>query len=316
MKEIGGYFELELGKKKNSLFSEEAIYVNSGRNAFEYILRSLPKIDTLWMPYFTCSSLQEPLSRLKVHVRYYQVTEQLEIQSVDKLNLGSTDYILYTNYFGVKENYALTLYSKFGSQLIIDNSQALFAKPTELCFYSPRKFVGVPDGGVAFSPFKMDIKEQDKSSYLRCTHLLKRFDHAASEGYSDFKIISETIANQPLLRMSNLTRRILDSIDFNEIINQRKLNFSIIHQELQPTNQLSLDSDISGALVYPYLNKNRSTLKNELIENKVYVATYWPNILLKQPSSSIEYQLTSLLVNIPIDQRYTAEDIFKMLSLI
>ena len=315
MKEIGGYLELELGVKQKPFFPNNAVYVNSGRNAFEYILKSLPKINTIWMPYFTCSSLQEPLQRLGVNVCYYHISEQLEIENLNDIKIADYDYLLYTNYFGVKEVYAQTLLSKFGNQLILDNSQALFAKPTELCFYSPRKFVGIPDGGVAFSPFKVEITGQDHNSYLRCTHLLKRFDYSASDGYSDFKSSSQTISNQPLQRMSNLTKKIFETIDLEKVKVKRNENFSLLHELLKKNNQLILE-DISGALVYPFYNSKGATSKKTLIENKIYVATYWPNVLSSSETESVEYKLADLLVNIPIDQRWSTDAMFEIVKLI
>ena len=38
MKEIGGYFELELSSKEE--FHRDALKLNSGRNAFKYILKA------------------------------------------------------------------------------------------------------------------------------------------------------------------------------------------------------------------------------------------------------------------------------------
>lgn len=314
MKEIGGYFELELGVAGKKLFPDNAVYVNSGRNAFEYVIKSLPEINRLWMPYFTCSSLQEPLQRLNLNICYYRISDQLEIENLDDIRIEQNDYLLYTNYFGVKEKYAQNLLVRFENQLIIDNSQALFATPTNLCFYSPRKFVGIPDGGVAFSPFKVEIAEQDHDSFLRCTHLLKRFDYSASDGYLDFKSSSHTMCRQPLLLMSNLTKKIFETIDFERVKAKRNDNFLLLHQQLKESNQLVLGNDISGALIYPYLNTKRTKLKERLIQDEIYVATYWPNILLSEPIESEEYKLASLLVNLPIDQRWSEGDMFYIIS--
>ena len=38
--EIGGYFSLELNQREKNSFHSGGIYLNSGRNALEYILRS------------------------------------------------------------------------------------------------------------------------------------------------------------------------------------------------------------------------------------------------------------------------------------
>lgn len=62
--EIGGYFSLELNQREKNSFHSGGIYLNSGRNALEYILRSLPRISKLWIPYFTCDVVLEPLRKL------------------------------------------------------------------------------------------------------------------------------------------------------------------------------------------------------------------------------------------------------------
>ena len=314
MKEIGGYFELELQPAANQLFDDQAVFVNSGRNAFEYIILSLPKINKLWMPYYTCSSLQEPIKRLGLHVCYYHVSKQLEIESLETLNIGKDDYLLYTNYFGVKNTYADYLQTVYPDNLILDNSQALFYPPSRLCFYSPRKFVGIPDGGVAYSPFKYEVKEQDKLSYMRCSHLLKRHDFPASEGYSDFKENSLTISNQPLRLMSNLTKRMLSSIDFSSILEVRKNNFTYLDSMLNRENSLKFDLKRGIIpLVYPLLTRNEF-FRSQLIYNKVYVATYWPK-LPQLTNVKSELNLSEYIIPLPVDQRYNEEDLCDIINI-
>ena len=251
---IGGYFELELQPSKNKLFKSNAVYVNSGRNAFEYIIRSIPKVNKVWMPYYTCSSLQEPISRLNLEIEYYHINAQLEIDNIDSIHLGINDYLLYTNYFGVKGNYADFLQQKIQDNLILDNSQALFYSPSNFCFYSPRKFVGLPDGGVAYSKYKYALEDKDTLSYDRCSHLLKRFDLKASEGYGDFKENGAKIHELELKEMSSLTYSLMQSIDFEPIKQKRTANFKYLHKYLGEYNEFSIDiNNIDGPLVYPFL---------------------------------------------------------------
>ena len=63
--------------------------------------------------------------------------------------------------------------------MIVDNAQALFAEPIQgvKSVYSPRKYVGIPDGGIAYIEAGLDINQYDRDvSYERCSHLLKRLD--------------------------------------------------------------------------------------------------------------------------------------------
>ena len=60
-------------------------------------------------------------------------------------------------------------------------------------------------------------------------------------------------------------------------------------------------------MVYPFLNNKRG-LKEKLIENKIYVATYWKEVKERVNTDSFENNLVDYLIPLPIDQRYNLED--------
>ena len=67
-----------------------------------------------------------------------------------------------------------------------------------------------------------------------------------------------------------------------------------------------MDED-SVPMVYPYYTKDLS-LRQKLIENKVFVATYWPNVKEWAKEGMVEYEMAEKLIPIPIDQRYGSEE--------
>ena len=317
LKAVGGYFELEL-PDFGGFFHEDGILLNSGRNALEYIIRSLAGIQHIWVPYYSCSVVLEPIEKLRIPYSFYSIDENLEIK--ETIYLQSGDYLLYTNYFGIKDWYACHLAGHFESRLIIDNAQAWFATPVEGVgtFYSPRKFVGIPDGGVAYCSGCIDegTLEMDYS-FERCGHLLKRLDIAPSEGYADFRSNSAKLIGQPIRRMSKLTRRMLHSIDFERIKKVRRQNFEYLHQHLKGTNLFTIPSaeSFTCPMVYPYLTDD-SSLKQKLVENQVFVATYWSNVKERVDKGMLEYELVDKLIPLPIDQRYSADDMERIVSII
>ncbi|WP_455607297.1 hypothetical protein [Bacteroides sp.] len=310
MKELGGYFSLELNQERIGTFHSQGIYLNSGRNALEYILLSLPKVKKIWVPYFTCDVLLEPLKKLNVPYSFYHINEQLEL--CENIQLDSDEYLLVTNYYGIKDEYICELALRYSSQLIVDNAQALFAEPIKeiKSIYSPRKYVGIPDGGIAYMDNGIDIHRFDIDvSYERCSHLLKRIELGAGAGYTDFKENSHKLQGQPIKRMSKLTRVLLGSIDFGYIRNKRRDNFKLLHECLSSTNRLLINDleSFSCPMVYPYYTSD-CTLKKVLIENKVFVATYWPNVFEWCHEKSLEYKLANNIIAIPIDQRYSERE--------
>lgn len=314
MKEIGGYLNLDLKAVKSPLH-KNGILLNTGRNALEYILYSIPNINHIWIPFFTCNAILEPIEKLNIPYTFYTINEDLEINT--SISLGTGDYLLYTNYFGVKDKYISYLEKKHQSQLIIDNSQALYSKPTTFSFYSPRKFFGLPDGGIAYSYYKLNNVFEKDLSYNRVSHLLKRHDLPATNGYMDFKQNSLLLKNQPIRIMSELTKHLFHSIDYKWVKKCRINNFKILHSHLQHINKFSFDIDnIKCPLVYPFYTTKINNLRNKLIQNKIYIATYWPNVLDWCPNGSLELLLVQGIIPLPIDQRYGEDEMNYIIKII
>lgn len=317
MNSVGGYFELELSNR-GGFPHDDGVLLNSGRNALEYVLRVLGDVRYLYVPYYTCDVVMEPIEKLNIPYIFYHINQSLELDVLPRLNNG--DYLIFTNYFGIKDEYVKRLAAHYGPQLIVDNAQAWFAEPIEgvSTIYSPRKYVGVPDGGVAFSTKHLDenLFEHDYS-FERCAHLLKRIDLSPSDGYADFKATSKKLVGLPIKKMSKLTKTMLTSIDFEEIKSKRIQNYNFLHKHLDVTNLFHLPALNSFAcpMVYPYL-VNDASLKQKLIEKQVFVATYWPNVLEWCKPQYLEYELTEKTIFIPIDQRYGKEDMQRVIEVL
>ncbi len=292
------------------------VKVNSGRHALEYILRVLgDKVKRLWIPYYTCNVVLQPIQRLGLGYEFYHINRNLEIAHYPELTDG--DYILANNYFGIKDAYINELACRYKGRLIVDNAQAWYAREMSgvNTFYSPRKFFGMPDGGLACATGTLVNELEQDQSYDRFSHLLKRIDLSAAEGYADFKTNSTILGEQPLKRMSSLSEHILSSIDFDSAKIKRRSNFETLHMALASTNKLNIPdwNTFAYPMVYPYLSEDES-LRKKLIDNKIYVATYWPNVFNWCQVDSMEYKLAKYLLPLPIDQRYGGEDMFRIIE--
>src|SRR5690606_4382706 len=138
--------------------------------------------------------------------------------------------------------------------------------------------------------------------YDRMIHLLKRIDQSATFGFNDFRVNDNLLSNQPIMRMSKLTESILKSMNYNSIRLKRIENYNTLHTLLSDMNQLdiSLDND-AVPMVYPFLC-NSNDLKQKLIDNKIFVPTYWPNVLKWTSESAFEHKLALSCIYLPIDQ--------------
>lgn len=316
---IGGYFELEIGCPKHNYPHAEAFHLNSGRHALEFILRSqmqLPR--SMWLPYYTCESVFEPLMRLGIEIKFYHINSRLEL--AESVNLGSDEMIIVNNYFGIKDRYLQNIYSLYRDKAIFDCTQAWYMPeiPGAKQFYSPRKFFGLPDGGVASTPIHHKLTLDQDYSADRCAHLLKRIDSDSVAGYMDFRKVSEAISGLQLLRMSKLTKRILGSIDHDEARQIRLRNYEELHNGLCEINQFKApDAEhfIEGGcpMVYPFVTSDKD-LRQRLIDRKIFVATYWPGMVEWVPAFSSEIEFAQNLIPLPIDQRYGIEEMGRIIK--
>ena len=313
MKEIGGYFELELPSPKNNMF-DGGIFLSSGRHALEYILRAYPEVKRVWTPYYTCQVVRDTIEKLGLDIVWYSINKDLELTAIP--HIEKYDVFLYTNYYGIKDSYTNRLLEIFGDHLIVDNAQALFANPVAQSYYSPRKFLGLPDGGVAFSKYSIPVQTVDVS-YDRISHLVKRIDQGAGSGYLDFKENSAKLKNIQMSKMSNLTLTLMRSVDMDKVKKIRLENFNYLHTKLEQINKFHIPNmnELACPMVYPLLTEN-ADLKQSLINNKIFVATYWPNVLDWCDDTTIEYQITKKMLCIPIDQRYNICDMDYIIKII
>ncbi|MFA5648815.1 MAG: hypothetical protein WC951_10975 [Bacteroidales bacterium] len=307
MAAIGGYFELELPKGEE--YHKSALRLNLGRNAFEYILRA-KQYKKVYLPYYTCDVMLEPIEKLGLKVEFYHIDENL-LPLFDYSKVKITEVFVYTNYFGICDN-NVDKVAQQCKNLIVDNSQAFYSKPLTGIdtFYSLRKFFGVPDGAYLYTDTLLDDGFETDISYQRFEHLLGRIDKGAEEFYAAFVSNDDSLMNQPIKKMSKLTQRLLSSIDYNSVAESRKQNFEYLNSKLSSTNLLSLNlSSNSVPLVYPYFFDSGAELKKKLIENKIFVATYWQNVLEWTSENDFEYKLAKCLLPLPVDQRYESNNL-------
>lgn len=303
MKEIGGYFELELNSFKE--YHQDAIKLNSGRSALLYILKVI-KPEKIFIPYYICNSVLEPINKLKIEFEFYHINNKFE--PILPPNFRENDFILYVNYFGINDHITKRLVKK-NRNIITDNSQAFFCPPYKSpTFYSPRKFFGVADGGYLYIDKILEEDIPQAISFKNSIFLLKSMDLGTNAGYEEYKNVEDIFSHQPLEKMSKLTQKILSSIDYDRVKTVREDNFFYLHKHLNNLNELEIDTKfIQGPLKYPLLIK-KNGIKQLLIKNKIYISTYWQEVFERVKKNTFEYELTKFLLPLPIDQRYNRND--------
>ena len=307
-KEIGGYFELE--HFHGLMLHEDALALSCGRACIEYLLRQ-KKIKKVLLPYFICDVVPESCAAAGAEVRYYHINSDFLPCDVD---IQEDEWLYVVNFYGQLGRADLEALVSTFSRVIVDNSHAYFDNPLKGVdtLYTCRKFFGVPDGGFLYT----DAPECDLPkdiSYGRMNFVLGRFEKSAGEFYAEASDNNDFFSGQPVKRMSALTENILRAVDYEHVKSTRSRNFLQLHEALKDINLLSV-RPVEGAYAYPLLIKDGMEKKKELIAEKIFVPTLWPNVLKYARENSLEYNFSANILPLPCDQRYGEAEMDRIIS--
>lgn len=310
VKEIGGYFGLE--QFHNQEYYADLVAVNTARNALVYLIKA-KNIQKIYLPYFLCDSVAKVCDREGCAYEYYSINK--EFLPIFEKKLQANEFLYVVNFFGqLSKRYVQTLKDRF-QNIILDNVQAFFQKPIEGVdtIYSCRKFFGVPDGGyLATQTVLQEPLEMDESR-MRMTHILGRLEKNASDFYQAFKKNDHAFAELPLKAMSALTHNILGAIDYEKVKQKRNNNYQMLAETLGKINLLAVRMP-DGPYAYPFYCKNGMAVKKRLAEEKIYVATLWPNVL--SLDGTLEKDYAENILPLPCDQRYDEEDMKRIVGIL
>lgn len=316
MREYGGCLPAERfltdGPVRN--FDDRAIKLNSGRAAI-YLAAVHAGSRTVYLPYYTCPTIKEFLESRGLSVREYSIGPDF-LPRTPPLREGEA--LAWTDYYGCMKPEAIeAAAAQYSGKLILDHCQGLFRKPLEGVYnvYSLRKFIGVSSGAVLYhsglsgkSPDLPPTQAQDE--YLEIARregsnaayplYLENDDHFRTEYGAMPKSVEETV------RRTDLT----------VIQAHRRENFLTLHERLGPLNRLE-HVEFSGRTpyMYPYFS-SRPGLREFLLERRIFCPTWWRCVLKQEKTSAFEKNLVRRLVPIPIDQRYTKEEVLEVADLV
>lgn len=311
---IGGYFELELRSGQHPY--PQAMAFNSARSAFRALVQARG-LRRVYLPHYLCAVLEQALEGLAIDVRRYALDDELSLASLP--DLAGDEGLLYVDYFGLKADYIRqVLVPHYATQLIIDNSQALFNPPLPgiATLYSPRKFVGVADGGwLVNGPGAMPAPPQS-TSRSRFAALLGRLEQAPEKHYGEYQDNEAALAAQGVLAMSASTARVLDSIDYANVAARRRRNLTLLRERLDGHNRFAAwPAEQPGALCYPLLldtPAQATRLRKHLLEQAIYVPCYWRELIDNPTTPALERHLAECLLPLPMDQRYGDADMHRL----
>lgn len=318
--EIGSFLELQLPRGRE-LYNQSTniARLNTGRMGIWHAFR-ITGCRRIWIPIYQCDSIRETLINKGVHICYYHL--DTDFNPID-IEAKDDDAVLLVNYYGIMSSKRMAELAKPYKNVIIDCAQAFFCHPLAdaLMVYSCRKFVGVPDGAYVVGKGAHKYVDEYPQCYSSDTagFLLKRIEYGCEgKGYESRSINEHRIDTEDCMKMSKLTRTLMDAEDYEFNKKKRKENFAYTHQCLGVINRIDPTKymdDETIPMVYPLVVEEDECIQR-LYAAKHFQGHWWSYICEEQPVDSFEYWISRYVIPVTIDQRYGKDEIDYLVNVI
>lgn len=318
--EIGSFIELELPKGREYFKGDTDIArLNTGRAAIWHAFRQTGA-QAIWIPYYQCETVREFLTIKGANIKFYHIDSNF---NPTDLHPEPDDAVLLVNYYGIMSSERMAQLAAPYRNVIIDNCQAFFCEPVPnaLNVYSARKFVGVADGAYVVGPNAQQFTDEYPQGYSSDTaaFLLMRIEYGcAGKGYEARSVNENRVDTEDIMRMSRLTRAMLDGADYVFNKNKRIENFNYACQLFDGVNKIDPKKyfdDKTVPMVYPLVVEDDALL-GKLLAAKHFQGHWWKYITEELSVDTFEHWLSRYMIPITIDQRYGAKELDYIKSII
>ena len=333
---IGGMFGLELfqssvsfkAKERPRFLSEPQRLLATARSAVRLLVRTL-RPATVWLPSYICGVVIEAAQGPDVRVRFYTVGESLQIVEDGWLaEIQAGDLVIFVDYFGFDTwNLNGVEARARGARIVEDACQAMlnkdFSPHSDYIIFSPRKFIGVPDGGILLAGKNKELPDADLPSSpvewllraAKASILRSEFDRHGGERHW-FKLFQSAEAAGPLepCLMSDLSAAILQIVDWSTIKKRRRRNYEFLSSEL---GDLAIFPDLPSDVVplgFPIRVQNRDRVRRSLFGEQIYPPLHWDIAGFVPAEFAASHHLANEIMTLPCDQRYGRGDMQHMAS--
>lgn len=310
--EIGGYRELDLRTGLEFYSSAHPARLNAGRCGIYHAARCLGARKVI-LPYYQCETVRDFLLKKGMEVSFCHIGPDL-LPIPEEVPPDAA--LVVVNYFGLIKREQLSALVRTYRTVIVDNTQGFYQPniPGAYSVYSPRKFFGVPDGCYVIGErAETGLEEYGQdSSASTAGFLLARIESGGNANYPCYRESEARLERSDVLRMSKLTRALLDNIDYAEIQEKRQKNYDYAAEVFASLNHLPEEllkrTPEQVPMVYPLLIENEE-LRHQLKAHQIYVGQWWKYLLDDPRASAWEKELSRYLLPIQIDQRYGRAEI-------
>lgn len=331
---IGGFLSLDLPDFSESFSHSESVYSCWTEDAIQILKRSNARsifaallkahdCKRLWLTEF-CSKSMHSLAQF-LPVEYYPVNRDLSPDlTALETGLKHGDAVLGINYFGRSYATEFNLLKEKNPDVLFieDCAQDLFPglKWGDWQVFSPRKLLGVPDGGIGVCRSR---KWQVPESYLstvdcpekvvsKILSLLLRYEDLQETRNEDWythyrnvesSLVFDGFGENETRGMSRLSGYILSSFSISSLSEKRMVNQDVYYSLLPDSMMFFPKTASKPMLGVPVWLENRDKVAAGLADMGIFCACHWDSV----PDSccAAGREISKHILTLPVDHRYT-----------
>lgn len=321
-------------------------FVRDGRQAIRLVLQGIKHIQerNCYLPAYLCRSILQPFQEMGLNVHFYGHQHPL-IQNIDEDVCDSVIFII--DYFGTEfvVDKRIRKLLQQGNCVIVDVTHSILDKEKiklhhENLYYisSLRKIFPIPDGAVIFhshNDLGIDVDSMPDYTPMLDAMVLKNlylyegvkslniYNSDLKKLYLSLYAAYEENKDQHIVQISKIpiiSVLILANLTFDTLLKRRSQNLLTVYERVSD-DEIFLFSckDIKSPFMVPlYLQNNtkRELVKHMLLRNNVYPPIHWQLKGVVPETFEYEHHLSSSILSIPIDQRYSIEDMINIANIL
>jgi dTDP-4-amino-4,6-dideoxygalactose transaminase len=332
---IGGLFGLEemLSQSRSSpaFLRSDSVLLANARSGIALLIELLSPAH-VWIPSFFCGPIIKAVGECKTTVKFYEVDYDLNLTSLAWLDsIQPNDLVVLVDYFGFPcDPQHINKIRERGAWILEDACQALLTEDvgrfSDFVLSSPRKFLGVPDGGVLtlnreVAAGAVTLAPPPKTWWLKAFSavvLRREFDlHGGDRHW--FELFQRSEVEGPIgpYAMSELTGMLLrHGFDYSMMAEKRVKNYELLANELGEFALFPILPPGVVPLGFPVRIKDRDRVRQVLFRNEIYPPVHWQIQGAVPEEFSDSHRLASEIMTLPCDQRYGKDDMNRVIAVL
>jgi dTDP-4-amino-4,6-dideoxygalactose transaminase len=309
--------------------------------------------DGVLLPSYLCRSMVQPFQEEGVSLRFFRIRADLTIDLNDLMGLVESvrpGAVLFVNYFGFPRSRAETetlcdikercwVIEDCAQGSLVEQDSPVVGTVGDWVITSLRKYLPLPDGGLVIDGKGLGlpslppatgkvIRQRLLGKFLRYEFL--RGDSGLPGLEEAFLTLFEAAEDEldrsvPLQAMSLVSERLMGVMDLSDAMARRRRNYSVLLQAFAEEPRLpmigrpllpALPPGVSP-LVFPILvaKERRDALRQQLTSQRVFCPVHWRlPVEVNQGQYSEAHELSGQMLGLPIDQRYSEEDMESLVN--